>query len=144
MRYRAVDEMKTVARFRCQRVENLLPDPASRPPVEAVVSRRVGSIALRQISPRHPGSQHVKDRVHDLAILGTCALAASGHQWLQQSPFLLAQIKPHDSPPTTVNHDYPIFSRHYVSTDPSLPFSNSFDSSPKYQTLPYRRPSDMA
>src|ERR1700730_1602609 len=118
---RAVDEMQTVARFRCQRVENLLPDPASRPPVEAVVSRRVGPVALGEISPRHPGSQHVEDRVHDLAILGARALAASRHQWLQQSPFLVAQIKSHDPPLTTVNHDNLIFSSNYVSTDPSGP-----------------------
>jgi hypothetical protein len=51
---RAVDQIQSVARFRCQRVENLLPDAASRPTVEAIVSRRVRAVALRQIAPRLP------------------------------------------------------------------------------------------
>ena len=40
---RAVDQIQTVARFCCQRVENLLPDAAARPPIEAIVRRAMKS-----------------------------------------------------------------------------------------------------
>ena len=100
----AVDQIQTVARFRCQRVENPLPDAASGPTVEAIVSGRVRPIAFRQIAPGHPGAQHVKYRVHDPTIVSTCALATFRHQRLKKSPIVIAQIKSHDPPPTTVNH----------------------------------------
>ena len=117
---RAVDQIQTVARFRCQRVKNPLPDATSRPTIEAIVSRCVGPIAFRQIAPRHPRAQHVKYRVHDLAIISASALSSFRHQRLQKSPFVIAQIKSHDPPPTTVNHDHFDFSRNYVGTDPSV------------------------
>src|SRR6202042_442380 len=110
----------TVARFRCQRVENPLPDAASRPAVEAIVYRRIRPVAFRQIAPRHPGAQHVKYRVHNLPIVSAGAHSALRHQRLEKSPFLIAQIKSHDPPPSTVNHDHDDFSRTYVGTDPNL------------------------
>src|SRR5271170_8081907 len=116
---RTVDQIQTVARFRCQRVENPLPDAAPRPTVEAIIRCRVRPIAFRQIAPRHAGAQHVKYRVHDLSIVSAGAHSALRHQRLKNSPFVIAQIKSHDPPPITVNHDHYDFSRSYVSTDPS-------------------------
>ncbi len=92
---------------------------ASRPTVEAVVSRCVRSVAFRQIAPRHSGAQHIKYCVHDLSMVCACALSSLRHQRLQKSSFLIAQIKSHDSPPTTVSHVRPCFSIIYVGTDPS-------------------------
>ena len=116
---RAVDQIQTVARFRCQSVENPLPDAASRPTIEAIVSRRVRPIAFRKIAPRHPSAQHVKYRVHDPSIVNACAHSTFRHQRLQKSPLVIAQIKSHDPPPDTVNHVQPCFSIIYVGTDPS-------------------------
>src|SRR6516165_11310436 len=99
---RAVDQIKIVVRFRRQRVENPLPDPASRPPVEAIVSRRIGPIPLGQITPRHPRAQHVEYRVHYPSIVHPATLPTARHERLQQSPLLVTQIKPHDPPPITV------------------------------------------
>ncbi|MGO8866395.1 MAG: hypothetical protein ACLQME_07840, partial [Alphaproteobacteria bacterium] len=42
------------------------------------------------------------------------------HQRLEKSPLLIAQIKSHDPPPTTVNHNPVSFSSNYVGTDPSI------------------------
>jgi hypothetical protein len=115
----AVDQIKAVARFRGQPIENPLPDAASRSTVEAVVSHCVRSIPFGQISPRHPCPQHVKYRFNDPAIVGARALSSFRHQWLQKSPILIAQIKSHDPPPLTVNHDHSGFSRNYVATYPN-------------------------
>ena len=115
---RAVDQIKIVARFRRQRVENSLPDPASRPPVEAIVSRRIGPIPLGQITPRHPRAQHVEYRVHYPSIVHPATLPTARHERLQQSPLLVTQIKPHDPPPTTVNHDPLNLSSNYLGTNP--------------------------
>ncbi len=117
---RAVDHIQTVARFRCQRVENPLPDAAPRPTIEAIVRGRVGPIAFRQVTPRHASAQHVEYRIHDPAVVGTSALSALRHQRLQQSPFLVAQIKSHDPPPSTVNHVRRYFSMDYLGTDPKV------------------------
>ena len=116
---RAVDQVQAVARFRCQGVENSLPDAASGPAVKAIVRCRVGSIALRQIAPRHPRAQHVKYCIHDLSIVSPSALAASRHQRLERSPFIIAQVKSHDPPPSTVNHVRSNYSMIYLGTDPS-------------------------
>jgi hypothetical protein len=115
---RAVDQIKAIARFRGQPIENPLPNTASRPAIEAIVSRRVRPVPFGQVSPRHPCAQHVKYRIYDPAIVGARALASFRHQWLQKSPIRIAQIKSHDPPPSTVNHDRLCFSRNYVGTDP--------------------------
>src|ERR1035437_8733325 len=116
----AIDQIHAVARFRCQLVENTLPDPTARPTVEAIISRRVGAIACRQIPPRHSGPQHVKYRIHNLAIVNSRALSALRQQRFEQRPVLIAQIKSHDPPPRTVNHVRPNYSIIYLGTDPSL------------------------
>src|SRR6516165_9370857 len=116
---RAVDQIKIVVRFRRQRVESPLPDPASRPPVEAIVSRRVGPILLGQITPRHPRAQHLEYCVHYPSIVHPATLPTARHERLQQSPLLVTQIKPHDPPPTTVNHDPINLSSNYLGTNPS-------------------------
>src|SRR4029077_5816504 len=87
--------------------------------VETIVRRCIWPIALRQIAPRHPGAQHVKDRVHDRAIVSAAALAALRHQRLEKSPFVVAQIKSHDPPPRTVNHVRSNYSIRYLGTDAS-------------------------
>jgi hypothetical protein len=116
----AVDQIQTVARFRCQRVENPLPDAATGPTVEAIVRRRVRPISLGQIAPRHPGTQHIEYRVHNLAIVSAGALPTLRHQRLKKSPFVIAQIKSHDAPPRTVNHVRSNYSIRYLGTDPSI------------------------
>src|SRR5215218_7034515 len=77
---RAVDQIQIVPRTRCERIKNSFPDAAPRPAVEAIVRRCIWPIALRQIAPRHPGAQHVKDRVRDLTIVSPGALSALRHQ----------------------------------------------------------------
>ena len=89
---RAVDHVETVRGFSRQRVEHSFPDAAPGPAVEAVIGRRIRPVALRQVPPRHPGAQHVEDRVQDLAVVNPPALPARGHQRLQKSPFLVDQI----------------------------------------------------
>ena len=116
---RRVDQIKAVARLRRQPVEDPLPDAAPGPPVEAIVSGRVRPVTLRQIPPRHPRAQHVKDRVHDLAIVNPSALSIFRQQRFEKCPFLIAQIKSHDPPPRTVNHVRSNYSIIYAGTDPS-------------------------
>ena len=116
---RAVDQIETIARFRRQRVEDPLPDTASRPTIEAIVGRRVRPVSLGQVSPRHARAQHVKDRVHDLAIINARTLPALRQQGFEERPVLIAQIKSHDPPPRTVNHVRPNYSIVYLGTDPS-------------------------
>jgi len=115
----AVDQIEAVVRFRGQLVEDFLPNAAPGPAIEAIIGRRVRPVAFRQIPPGHAGSQHIKDRVHDLAVVGPRALAALRHQRLKQRPLLIGQIKSHDPPPIAVNHCSLRFSMLYVSTDPS-------------------------
>lgn len=116
---RAVDQIETVARLRRQRIEYPFPDAAPRPPAKPIVGRRARTIALRQIAPRYPGAQDIEDRVHDPTIIHPRAPPARRHQGLKDSPFRVFQIKSHDPPPLTVNHDSQTFSRYYVSTDPN-------------------------
>ena len=71
----AINQIQTVARFRRQLVENAPPDPRARPPVEAIISRRVGAITCWQIPSRHSGAPNVKDRIHDFAIVSSRALS---------------------------------------------------------------------
>jgi hypothetical protein len=71
---RAIDQMQTVARFRCEDVENLRLDTAPRRTIEAIIRRRVRAIAFRPIAPRYAGAQQVEDRVHDLAVVNAGAL----------------------------------------------------------------------
>ena len=115
----AVDQIKAVARFRRQLVENTLPDAPARPTVKAIVSRRIGAVACRQISPWHSGAQHVKYRIHNLAIINSRALSALRQQRLKKRPVLIAQIKSHDPPPRTANHVRANYSIVYLGTDPS-------------------------
>src|SRR5471032_3266716 len=115
----AVDQIKTVARLQRQLVENTLPDAPARPTVEAIVSRRVGAIAFRQISPWHSGAQNVKYRIHNLAIINSRVLSALRQKWLKKRPVLIAQIKSHDPPPRTVNHVRSNYSIIYLGTDPN-------------------------
>src|ERR1700726_1293483 len=116
---RAIDQIQTVARFRCQRVENPLPDAAPGPTIETIIRCRVWPITLRQIAPRHPGAQHVKYRVHDPSIVSADTPSTLRHQWLKRSPFVIAQIESHGPPPSTVNHVRLCFSTNYLGTDPS-------------------------
>jgi len=130
--YRTVDQIKAIARFRGQLIKNSLPDAASRPAVEAVISRRVRPVPFGQVSPRHSCAQHVKYRVHNSSIIGTRSLSSLRHQWLQKSPVLVAQIKSHDPPPVTVNHDPSAFSRNYVGTDPNQNKGQCFSDDTRY------------
>src|SRR5262249_47509448 len=103
-----------------QSVENAFPNAAPRPTIEPVVRRCAWPIALRQIAPRDSGAQHVKYRVHELSIIHPGSSSALRHQWLKQSPFVVAEIKSHDPPPSTVNHIRSTYSMSYLGTDPNL------------------------
>src|ERR1039458_8084021 len=116
----AIDQIQTVARFRRQLLEDTLPDASARPTVEAIISRRVGAVACRQIPPWHSGPQHVKYRIHNLAIVNARALSALRQQWLKKRPVLIAQIKSNDPPPRTVNHVRSNYSIIYLGTDPRI------------------------
>ena len=105
--------------FDASRVEDTLPDAPARPAVEPIISRCVRPVAFRQIAPRHTRAQHVKDRIHDPAIVNARALSALRHQRLEKCPFLIAQIKSHDPPPRTVNYVRSNYSIIYLGTDPS-------------------------
>ena len=72
-----------------------------------------------QIAPRHPSTQHIKYRVHDLSIVRPRTLAVLRHQRLKQSPFVITQIESHDPPTAAVNHVPPCFSISYLGTDPN-------------------------
>src|SRR4029079_2046085 len=115
----AVDQIQTVARLGGQGVKEAFPDAAPRPTIEPVVRRCVRPIALGQIAPRHSSAQHVKYRVHDLPSIRAGTLSAFRHQRLKQSPFVVAEIKSHDPPPSTVNHVRLNYSMSYLGTDPS-------------------------
>ena len=84
---RAVDHVEAVARLRRKGVKDPFPNAAPGPAVEAIVGRRIRAVALGQIPPRHSGTQHVEDRVHDLAVIRTRALAGLGKMRLQMRPF---------------------------------------------------------
>src|SRR4029079_9829698 len=116
----AVDQIQTVARLGGQGVKEAFPDAAPRPTIEPVVRRCVRPIALGQIAPRHSSAQHVKYRVHDLPIIRAGTLSAFRHQRLKQSPFVVAEIKSHDPPPSTVNHVRLNYSMSYLGTDPNI------------------------
>src|SRR5512139_2858252 len=116
----AIDQIQTVAGFRCQLVEESLPDAPARPAVEPIVGCCVRPVAFRQIAPRHTRAQHVEDRIQDPTIIDTRALAVPREQRLEKCPFLIAQIESHDPPPPAVNHDPPCYSVNYVSTDPNI------------------------
>jgi hypothetical protein len=49
----------------CQRVEDLLPTPASAPAVEAVIDRREGSIHRRTVLPTETGAQDMNNPTDD-------------------------------------------------------------------------------
>ena len=86
----AIGQIQIVARFRRHLVENALPDAAARPTIEAIISRHVGAVACRQIPPRHPGAQNIKDRIHDLAIVYSRTLSALRQQRFKERLVLIA------------------------------------------------------
>src|SRR3974390_1695824 len=88
--------------------------------VDAIIGGGVRSITCRQIAPGHSGAQHVKDGVHDLAVINSRPLAPLRKQRFEQHPFFIAEIKSHDPPPRTVNHVRPNYSMNYLGTDPRL------------------------
>jgi len=61
---RAVDHLHLAAMRLGDRVHQSVPNPSLTPAIEAVVSSRVRSIALRQIAPRGSRSQHPENAVH--------------------------------------------------------------------------------
>ena len=65
----AVDQIQTVARFGCQRIEGPLPDAASRPAIEAIVDGRVGTILGRAIAPARAALEHMNDAADDPTII---------------------------------------------------------------------------
>ena len=109
----AVDQMQTITGFGGQRLEHPAPDAARRPAIEAIIGRRIGPVTFRQVPPRDARAQHVEDRVHDLAVSHPTAAPRRQQQPRQDRPFLIAQVKPQDPPPTRLNHAFSSHSRAY-------------------------------
>ncbi len=80
---------------------------------------RLPGFVHRKITPGHSGTQHVKNGIHDLAVVNPRTLATLRQQRLKQRPFFIAEIKSHDPPPRTVNHVRSNYSIIYLGTDPS-------------------------
>ncbi len=66
---RAVDHLHLAAVGFHDGIHQLVPDAGFPPAIEAVVDRRVGTIALRQISLRRACAKDVEHAVHDLPIV---------------------------------------------------------------------------
>src|SRR5579863_4621740 len=66
---RTVDQTQAVRRSACQRFENATPNTGLGPPIEPVIDRGVGAIALRQISPGRPCPQNIENPVQHPPIL---------------------------------------------------------------------------
>jgi hypothetical protein len=76
--------------------EELLPEPARRPPAEPAVDGLPGAVAFGEIPPGHPGVKDKEDTVEDAAMIMIWPPAPPrrGEQRLEQSPFLIGELVP--------------------------------------------------
>jgi hypothetical protein len=77
--------------------------------------------AATALQGRDTGAQHIEYRVHDPSIVGASASAASAAR--PEPPIIVAEIKSHAPPPSTVNHVRSNYSVSYLGTDPIVPFA---------------------
>src|SRR5712671_7502247 len=98
---RGVDQMQRIRRTLGQSLENTQPHAGLGPAIVAVVDRRIGAVALRQIAPWRPRSQRPEDPVqHPAIVLARHAARFVRQQRRDHRPFLIAQIEPchHQAP----------------------------------------------
>src|SRR4029077_3373560 len=88
-------------------------------------TKQAEAVAVRNLRPPHRAMSPPRAALHEgsscwgtrnpKTVSGTLpasgALLAPRHQRLQKSPFLIDQIKPHDRPSPTVNHEHSNFLR---------------------------------
>ena len=75
-----------------------VPNTGFAPAVKAIVGRRVGTVALGQVSPRGTRSQHPEDAVHHpTIILPSRSRAPSRQHRVDDRPFEVRQIVAHAS-----------------------------------------------
>ena len=92
----AVDHLnRTVVRLR-HGIHQPVPDTGFSPAVKAIVGRRVGTVALGQVSPRGTRSQHPQDAVHHpKIILPSRSRAPSRQHRFDDRPFEVRHIVAH-------------------------------------------------
>ena len=95
---RAVDHLNlTIVRLR-HGIHQPVPDTGFSPAVKAIVGRRVGTVALRQVAPRGTRSQHPEDAVHHpTIILPSRPRAPSRQHRFDDRPFEVRHIVAHAS-----------------------------------------------
>ena len=94
---RAVDHLHLAVVRLDNSVHQAIPDACLAPPVEAIVDRRVGPVALGQIAPRRARAQDEEHAVDDLpVVLGLRPAAIHGQQRLDDAPLEVGQVVAHD------------------------------------------------
>jgi len=113
---RAVDDLR-VGRIGCyQGVEQALPKPASRPPVEPIVDRRRRPVERRAVLPSAAHFQHMNDAAdHPPVVDPTRSRLIARQQWFDRQPLPIVE-------PELVRH----LQRSVVSELESLP-ANKFN-----------------
>lgn len=100
---RAVDHLHLATVGLHDGIHQLVPDAGFPPAIEAVVDRRVGTIALRQIAPRRAGAQDVEHAVDDLPIvLRLWPSPVHRQHRLDDAPLEFREIVPSHDPSSAV------------------------------------------
>ncbi len=74
-------------------IHQLIPDAGLAPPIEAVISRRIGAVTLWQITPRRTRSQHPENAVQYGPVIFTARPRPTGRQdWFDDTPLKIADI----------------------------------------------------
>ena len=94
----AVDHLNlTIVRLR-HGIHQPVPDTGFSPAVKAIVGRRVGTVALGQVSPRGTRSQHPEDAVHHPPVIFALGAGTPLRQnRFDNAPLKITQVVPHDS-----------------------------------------------
>jgi hypothetical protein len=89
---RAVDDLR-VGRIGCyQGVEQALPKPTSRPPVEPIVDRRRRPVERRAVLPSAAHFQHMNDAAdHPSVVDPTCSRLITRQQRFDRQPLPIVQ-----------------------------------------------------
>ena len=84
-------------------IHQAIPDACLAPAVEAIVSRRVRPISLRQIAPRSARAQHPKYAIENAAIVARLATAPVLRQKrFDDTPLEVGQVVTHDPSPSVL------------------------------------------
>jgi hypothetical protein len=105
--HRAIDHLHLAAMGLGDGIHQPLPDARLAPSVEAIVSARVGPVALWQVAPRRSRPQHPENAVHDPpVVLWLAPRTPLGQDRLDDAPLKVCEIVPHDQAPQlqSLNH----------------------------------------